>query len=107
MTDTVGSRSCSQGLHAAPAIWVYGWGGIVRTAVVVDRRAHREELERFEACVVRWPLADDCAIWKSAVGADGYGRFWVRRGGQQIMVRAEGFADRHGGEVAAIGAPHR
>lgn len=72
MTDTVGSRSCSQGLHAAPAIWVCRWGGIVRTPVVVDRRAHREELERFEACVVRWPLADDCAIWKSAVGADGY-----------------------------------
>jgi hypothetical protein len=79
----------------------------VRTPVVVDRRAHREELERFEACVVRWPLADDRATWKSAVGADGYGRFWVRRGGQQIMVRAEGFADRHGGEFAAIRAPHR
>jgi hypothetical protein len=49
-------------------------------------------LERFEASVVRGPGVDDCAIWKSAVGADGYGRFWVRRGGQRIMVRANRYA---------------
>lgn len=42
--------------------------------------------------MVRGPGADDCAIWKSAVGADGYGRFWVRRGGQRIMVRASRYA---------------
>jgi hypothetical protein len=52
-----------------------------------------EELLRFEANVVRGPGADDCAIWASAIGADGYGPvFWVRRGGSRIMVRANRYA---------------
>ena len=42
--------------------------------------------------MVRGPGAADCAIWRSAVGADGYGRFWVRRGGQRMMVRANRYA---------------
>jgi hypothetical protein len=42
--------------------------------LVVDPRLHAEELLRFEANVVRGPGSDDCAIWASAVGADGYGR---------------------------------
>jgi hypothetical protein len=83
------------------------WGRSQPLRLVVGRRAHREELERFEACDARWPFADDYATWKSVVGADGYGRSWVRRGAQQIMVRAEGFADRHGGQVAATRAQHR
>jgi hypothetical protein len=40
---------------------------------VVDPRLHAEELLRFEANVVRGPGSDDCAIWASAVGADGSG----------------------------------
>ena len=54
---------------------------------------HAEELARFEALVVRGPGVDDCAIWKGAIGGDGYGRYWVRRGcGERIMVRANRYA---------------
>jgi hypothetical protein len=60
--------------------------------LVVDPRLHAEELLRFEANVVRGPGSDDCAIWASAVGADGYGRWWVRRGGGRIMVRPNRYA---------------
>jgi hypothetical protein len=60
--------------------------------MVVDPRVHADELERFEDNVVRGPGAEDCAIWCSAIGADGYGRFWVRRGGARIMVRANRYA---------------
>jgi hypothetical protein len=68
-------------------------GGSQPLRLVVDRRIHGEELRRFEANVVRGPGADDCAIWMGAVGADGYGRFWVRRGcGERIMVRANRYA---------------
>jgi hypothetical protein len=42
--------------------------------LVVDARIHGEEFRRFEANVVRWPGAHDCAIWAAAIGADGYGR---------------------------------
>ena len=48
---------------------------------------------RFETNVVRGPYRDDCAIWVGAIGGDGYGRFWVRRGGgERIMVRANRYA---------------
>ena len=61
--------------------------------LLVDSRVHAEELARFEALVVRGPGADDCAIWKGAIGGDGYGRYWVRRGcGERIMVRANRYA---------------
>ncbi len=60
--------------------------------LVVDQRAHADELRRFEDNVVRGPGGEDCAIWCSAIGADGYGRFWVRRGGTRIMVRANRYA---------------
>ena len=40
--------------------------------LLVDSRVHAEELARFEALVVRGPGADDCAIWKGAIGGDGY-----------------------------------
>lgn len=60
--------------------------------LVVDPRVHCEELERFEDNVVRGPGAQDCAIWCSAIGADGYGRFWLRRGGTRVMVRANRYA---------------
>lgn len=60
--------------------------------LVVDPVAHAAELARFESCVVRGPGADDCAIWCSALGSDGYGRFWLYRGGPRIMVRAHRYA---------------
>lgn len=63
---------------------------------------HREELLRFENSVVRGPGPDDCAIWCSAIGADGYGRFWVRRGGERIMVRANRYALAAGLNGAAL-----
>jgi hypothetical protein len=59
---------------------------------VVDARIHGEELRRFEANVVRGPGAHDCAIWAAAIGADGYGRWWLRRGGARVMVRANRYA---------------
>lgn len=59
----------------------------------MDSRAHAEELARFESLIVRGPLADDCAIWVGAIGGDGYGRFWVRRGcSERIMLRANRYA---------------
>ena len=60
--------------------------------LVVDQEAHAEELRRFESNLVRGPRAEDCAIWCSSIGADGYGRFWVRRAGTRIMVRANRYA---------------
>jgi hypothetical protein len=60
--------------------------------LVVDARIHGEELRRFEANVVRGPGAHDCAIWAAAIGADGYGRWWLRRGGARVMVRANRYA---------------
>jgi hypothetical protein len=60
------------------ASWKMGRSQPLR--LVVDRRAHGEELRRFEANVVRGPGANDCAIWAAAVGADGYGlRITCRR----------------------------
>ncbi len=42
---------------------------------------------------MRGPGAQDCAIWVGAIGADSYGRFWVRRGGgPRIMLRANRYA---------------
>jgi hypothetical protein len=56
-------------------------------------RLHSAELVRFESQVVRGPGSDDCAIWVGAIGGDGYGRFWVRRGcSERIMVRANRYA---------------
>jgi hypothetical protein len=61
--------------------------------LLVDSRVHAEEFARFESLIVRGPLADDCAIWVGAIGGDGYGRFWVRRGcSERIMLRANRYA---------------
>jgi len=49
-------------------------GGSRPLRLVVDQRVHANELRRFEDSVVRGPGAQDCAIWCSAIGADGYGR---------------------------------
>ena len=57
----------------------------------MDSRLDAEELARFEALVVRGPGVDDCAIWKGAIGGDGYGRN-TRGCGERIMVRANRYA---------------
>ncbi|MGO9034804.1 hypothetical protein [Mycobacterium sp.] len=67
-------------------------GAFATARLVVDRRIHGEELDRFEANVVRGPETNDCAIWRASLGGDGYGRWWVRRGGMRIMVRANRYA---------------
>jgi hypothetical protein len=70
-----------------------GRGGWEPLGLVVDGRAHAEEIRRFEGLVVRGPGADDCAIWAGPVGADGYPRCWVRRGGgTRIMLRGNRYA---------------
>ena len=67
--------------------------GVSQPLRLVDTRLHSEELARFETNVVRGPYRDDCAIWVGAIGGNGYGRFWVRRGGgERIMVRANRYA---------------
>jgi hypothetical protein len=60
--------------------------------LVVDAAAHGLELRRFASQVVCGPGVDDCAIWMGAIGADGYGRFWIRRAGRRTMVRANRYA---------------
>jgi hypothetical protein len=61
--------------------------------LLVDSRVHAAERARFESLIVRGPQDEDCAIWVGAIGGDGYGRFWVRRGGgERIMVRANRYA---------------
>jgi hypothetical protein len=60
--------------------------------LVVDQAARAEELRRFEGNLVRGPRTEDCAIWCSSIGEDGYGRFWVRRAGTRIMLRANRYA---------------
>jgi hypothetical protein len=47
--------------------------------LLVDSRVHAEELARFEALVLRGPGVDDCAIWKGAIGGDGYDRLGTPR----------------------------
>jgi len=54
---------------------------------------------------VRGPYRDDCAIWVGAIGGNGYGRFWVRRGGgERIMVRANRYALAAAQDVVALKA---
>jgi hypothetical protein len=68
-------------------------GGLATTTAAGGFAGARRGIGRFEALVVRGPGADDCAIWKGAIGGDGYGRYWVRRGcSEQIMVRANRYA---------------
>ena len=66
----------------------------MRTAagLVVDPWAHAEEIARFLSYVVRGPGDRDCDIWVGAIGADGYGRFHIRRGGVRSSVRPNRYA---------------
>ena len=60
--------------------------------LAVDPVAHAAEIARFEAAVVRGPAATDCWLFVKAIGGDGYGRWWIRRDGRRIMVRANRYA---------------
>ncbi|MCH9734096.1 MAG: hypothetical protein K0U78_06015 [Actinomycetia bacterium] len=60
--------------------------------IVVDARVHAEEIARFESHIVRGPGENDCAIWKAALGADGYGRFHLNRSGLSLYVRPHRYA---------------
>ncbi|GJO38671.1 hypothetical protein NJB1604_06260 [Mycobacterium marinum] len=67
-------------------------GGSQPLRLVVDLRVHSEELLRFEQNAVRRSGPEDCAIWCSAIGTDGYGQFWLRRGGTRVMLRTNRYA---------------
>jgi hypothetical protein len=58
----------------------------------VDPGEHLEEVERFWAKVVRGPGERDCWIWTGAIADDGYGRFSIRRGGRERIVRPHRYA---------------
>jgi hypothetical protein len=60
--------------------------------LVVDPRIHAGEIARFTSHVVCGPTASDCSIWISAIGADGYGRFYLTRGGVGLCVRPHRYA---------------
>jgi hypothetical protein len=55
-------------------------------------RGDADELARFESYIVRGPGAEDCDIWTGALSDDGYGRFWIQRGGRQRVVRPHRYA---------------
>nr|WP_235629944.1 hypothetical protein [Mycolicibacterium novocastrense] len=60
--------------------------------LIVDRRVHAAEIARFHSHVVCGPTASDCNIWAGAIGADGYGRFYLTREGAGLCVRPHRYA---------------
>lgn len=66
----------------------------MRTAagLVVDPRVHAEEIARFTSYIVEGPADHDCDIWIGGIGADGYGRFHINRGGARFCVRPNRYA---------------
>lgn len=50
------------------------------------------EVGHFLAKVVRGPGVNDCWLWAGAIGDDGYGRFWIRRGEREMTVRPNRYA---------------
>lgn len=67
---------------------------IMRSAVllVVHPGIHAAEIARFKSHVVCGPAASDCDIWTGAIGADGYGRFYLTRDGVGLCVRPHRYA---------------
>lgn len=61
-------------------------------ALWVDPVLHAAECARFANYIVAGPTASDCAIWCGAIGADGYGRFYITRGGRGVCVRPHRYA---------------
>jgi hypothetical protein len=60
--------------------------------LIVDRRRHAAEIARFDSHVVCGPTRSDCDIWIGAIGADGYGRFYLTRDGVGFCVRPHRYA---------------
>lgn len=67
------------GIKAGAALWV-------------DPVVHAEECRRFDARVVEGPREQDCSLFAGGIGADGYGRYYIYRGGVGLCVRANRFA---------------
>jgi hypothetical protein len=67
---------------------------VMRSAgrLIVDPRIHAGEIARFTSHVVCGPTASDCDIWTGAIGADGYGRFYLTRAGMGLCVRPHRYA---------------
>jgi len=67
---------------------------VMRSAgrLVVDPRLHAGEIARFTSHVVCGPAASDCNIWTGAIGADGYGRYYLIRQGMGLCVRPHRYA---------------
>lgn len=67
---------------------------VMRSAgeLIVDRRMHASEIARFHRHVVCGPAVSDCDIWTGAIGADGYGRFYLTRAGSGLCVRPHRYA---------------
>lgn len=71
--------------------------------LLVDHTAHAGEIARFRGYIVEGPTDADCSIWTGAIGADGYGRFYLTRAGMGLCVRPHRYALAlaSGGELAA------
>ncbi|WP_230589214.1 hypothetical protein [Mycobacterium kansasii] len=66
--------------------------GDLRVALWVDSTVHAAECRRFDSYVVKGPHAEDCDFFIGAIGKDGYGRFFIYRGGAGICVRPNRYA---------------
>jgi hypothetical protein len=80
--------------HVAPVSVVEPTVSVMRSAgrLVVDPRLHAGEIARFTSHVVCGPTASDCNIWTGAIGADGYGRYYLTRQGMGLCVRPHRYA---------------
>lgn len=78
---------------------------VMRSAcqLVVDPRVHAGEIARFNSHVVCGPTAADCNIWTGAIGADGYGRYYLTRQGMGLCVRPHRYALAMASGVLAAG----
>jgi hypothetical protein len=61
-------------------------------ALWVDPVVHAAECRRFDTRVVEGPREQDCSVFSGGVGADGYGRFYIYRGGIGLCVRPNRYA---------------
>jgi hypothetical protein len=53
---------------------------------------HDAEVARFGNTIVAGPGDRDCSVWIRSIGADGYGRFFITRGGMGLCVRPNRYA---------------
>jgi hypothetical protein len=66
--------------------------GGLRVPLWVDPVVHAAECRRFDSYVVKGPGAGDCDFFAGAIGKDGYGRYYIYRGGTGICVRPNRYA---------------